>query len=70
MVPKRNVVKGQTYLGVANTLGGLLAFALGGSLIDAIGVPWMLAVCAGISALGMLLAGLSLERVERTVGAA
>lgn len=70
VVPKRNVVKGQTYLGVANTLGGLLAFALGGSLIDAIGVPWMLAVCAGISALGMLLAGLSLERVERTVGAA
>lgn len=70
VVPKRNVVKGQTYLGVANTLGGLLAFALGGSLIDAIGVPWMLAVCAGISALGLLLAGLSLERVERTVGAA
>lgn len=70
VVPKRNVVKGQTYLGVANTLGGLLAFALGGSLIDAIGVPWMLAVCAGLSTLGLFLAGLSLERVERTVGAA
>ena len=70
VVPKRNVVKGQTYLGVANTLGGLLAFALGGSLIDAIGVPWMLAVCAGLSALGLFLAGLSLERVERTVGTA
>ena len=59
VVPKHNVVKGQTYLGVANTLGGLLAFALGGSLIDAIGVPCMLAVCAGLSALGMFLAGLS-----------
>ena len=70
VVPKRNVVKGQTYLGLANTLGSLLAFALGGSLIDAIGVPCMLAVCAGLSALGMFLAGLSLERVERTVGAA
>ena len=70
VVPKHNVVKGQTYLGLANTLGSLLAFALGGSLIDAIGVPWMLGVCAGLSALGMFLAGLSLERVERTVGAA
>ena len=70
VVPKHNVVKGQTYLGLANTLGSLLAFALGGSLIDAIGVPWMLGVCAGLSALGMFLAGLSLERVDRPVGAA
>ena len=70
VVPKRNVVKGQTYLGLANTLGSLLAFALGGSLIDAIGVPWMLGVCAGLSVLGLLLAALSLERVEQTVGAA
>ena len=70
VVPKHNVVKGQTYLGLANTLGSLLAFALGGSLIDAIGVPWMLGVCAGLSVLGLLLAALSLERVEQTVGAA
>lgn len=69
VVPKRNVVKGQTYLGTANTLGCLIAWALGGSLIDAVGVPLMLIVCIAISAAGFLLVLLSIQKVTKTVGA-
>ncbi len=69
VVPKRNVVKGQTYLGTANTLGCLIAWALGGSLIDAVGVPMMLAVCVAVSAAGFVLVLLAREKVTHTVGA-
>lgn len=69
VMEKRNVVKGQTYLGTANTLGCMLAYALGGTLIDAVGVNNMLLVCIGISVAGCGLALISLERVEKTVGA-
>ncbi|MBQ6430341.1 MAG: MFS transporter [Oscillospiraceae bacterium] len=69
VVPKRNVVKGQTYLGTANTLGCLVAWALGGTLIDAVGVPLMLAVCIAISAVGFGLVLLSRQKVTQTVGA-
>ena len=68
VMEKRNVVKGQTYLGTANTLGCMLAYALGGTLIDAVGVNNMLLVCVGISVAGCGLALISLERVEKTVG--
>ena len=68
VMEKRNVVKGQTYLGTANTLGCMLAYALGGALIDAVGVNNMLLVCVGISVAGCGLALISLERVEKTVG--
>ncbi len=69
VVPKGNVVKGQTYLGTTNTLGCLIAYALGGSLIDAVGVSWMLGVCVAASAAGFLLVLLSIKKVTRTVGA-
>ncbi|MBQ3356026.1 MAG: MFS transporter [Oscillospiraceae bacterium] len=69
VVPERNVVKGQTYLGTANTLGCLVAWVLGGSLIDAVGVERMLIVCIAISAAGFLLALLSRQKVTKTVGA-
>lgn len=69
VVPKRDVVKGQTYLGTANTLGCLIAWALGGSLIDAVGVPMMLTACIATSAAGFLLALLSVRKVTHTVGA-
>lgn len=69
VVPERNVVKGQTYLGTANTLGCLVAWALGGSLIDAVGVPVMLTVCIVASAVGFLLVVLSIQKVTKTVGA-
>lgn len=69
VVPKRNVVKGQTYLGTTNTLGCLLAYALGGSLIDAVGVEWMLGVCVAASAAGLLLVLLSIKKITHTVGA-
>lgn len=69
VVPQRNVVKGQTYLGTTNTLGCLLAWALGGTLIDAIGVEWMLGVCIVLSAAGLLLVLLTIKKVTHTVGA-
>ena len=56
-------------LGTANTLGCMLAYALGGTLIDAVGVSNMLLVCIAVSVVGCALALLCLERVEKTVGA-
>ena len=69
VVPKRNVVKGQTYLGTTNTLGCLLAWALGGALIDAVGVEKMLIACIALSAAGLLLVLVNLQKVKKTVGA-
>lgn len=69
VVPKRNVVKGQTYLGTTNTLGCLIAYAMGGSLIDAVGVEWMLGACVALSAAGLLLVLLTIQKVKHTVGA-
>lgn len=63
-VSRQNVVRGQTCLGTANSVGSLLACALGGSLIDAVGVNRMLLICFGISVLGLLLAVLSLKKTE------
>ena len=65
---RRNVVKGQTYLGSANTLGCLLAYVLGGVLIDGTGVNGMLIFCLVLSVVGLVLTLLSRERVERTAG--
>ena len=68
VVEKRNVVKGQTYLAAANTFGCLLAYVLGGALIDAVGVQNMLLTCTAISVAGLVLAMLSTRRVDTAVG--
>lgn len=68
VIDRRNVVKGQTYLGSANTLGCLLAYVLGGVLIDGTGVNGMLIFCLVLSVIGLVLTLLSRERVERTAG--
>lgn len=68
VVEKRNVVKGQTYLAAANTFGCLLAYVLGGALIDAVGVQNMLLVCTALSVAGLVLAMLSTKRVDTAVG--
>lgn len=52
VIDKRDVVKGQTYLAVANTLGCLIAHFLGGALIDGVGVGMALAICTAASILG------------------
>ena len=62
VVDKRDVVKGQTYLGVSNTLGCLIAHFLGGALIDLFGVSRMLLCCVAVSAVGMILLFVSVER--------
>lgn len=69
VIPEQDVVKGQTYLGLTNTVGCLAAHFTGGALIDAVGVGAMLLVCGGISALGTLVVSVSARRVEETVGA-
>lgn len=56
VIPKRDVVKGQTYLAVANTLGCLIAHFLGGALIDAVGVGTALVIFSGLSVLGSVIA--------------
>ncbi len=68
VVKKQDVVKGQTYLGASNTLGCLLAYVVGGVLIDAFGTEAMLLTCLISSALGMLLMLCARQRVEKTVG--
>ncbi len=68
VIEKRNVVKGQTYLGAANTMGNLLAYLCGGLLLGAADSAVMLWVCIGISSLGMLCVGLFRERVRKVVG--
>lgn len=54
-VDKRNVVKGQTYLGITNTLGALIAHFSGGAMIDLWGVDAMMLICSAVCALGMTL---------------
>lgn len=69
VVSKRNVVKGQTYLGSGNTLGCLLAYVLCGTLIDLIGVEKMLITGVVLSVIGLAFTIFSTERVKETVGA-
>ncbi len=69
IIEQRNVVKGQTYLGAANTMGNLLAYLFGGLLIDGIGTRGMLQVCAVVSCLGVILLISSKQPVRKTVGA-
>lgn len=68
VIAEKNVVKGQTYLGACNTLGCLLAYVLGGSLIDRLGVEDMLLVCAVLSAVGVACLRGGLREVKETVG--
>lgn len=68
VIPKKNVVKGQTYLGAANTLGNLLAYVLSGYLIDLMGVNPMLCICFATSVAGVLVMFFAKERVTDTVG--
>ena len=66
VIEKRNVVKGQTYLGATNTLGNLIAYLLGGMLIDGIGTSGMLVTCIALAAVGVCLMLTSTEKVEKT----
>lgn len=68
VVAEKNVVKGQTYLGACNTFGCLLAYVLGGSLIDSFGVENMLLTCAVLSVLGVACLRGGVREVKQTVG--
>ena len=69
VISKRNVVKGQTYLGSGNTMGCLLAYVLCGALIDVVGVEKMLIFSLILSVIGMAFMIFSTDRVKQTVGA-
>ncbi|MBR4308718.1 MAG: MFS transporter [Oscillospiraceae bacterium] len=68
VVAKKDVVKGQTYLGASNTLGCVFAYVVGGVLIDAWGTEAMLMTCLILSVIGMILMFCARQRVEKTVG--
>ncbi|MBE6927433.1 MAG: MFS transporter [Ruminococcaceae bacterium] len=68
VVAKRNVVKGQTYLGSGNTMGCLGAYVLCGSLIDLVGVENMLIVSTVLSVIGIVCIVSGTERIKQTVG--
>jgi MFS family permease len=68
VVNKTDVVKGQTYLGASNTLGCLIAYVIGGLLIDTLGTTPMLVICLGLSLVGTILMLCARRRVEKTVG--
>ncbi len=69
-VSKANVVKGQTYLGAACTVGTLLANFGAGAAIDAWGVQVMLILATSLAALGAIMLFFCTRRVEKTVGTA
>ena len=52
IIPAEDLVKGQTYLGLTNTLGTLGAHFVGGALIDLLGVGNMLLCCLAVSLVG------------------
>ncbi|MDR0889468.1 MAG: MFS transporter [Oscillospiraceae bacterium] len=68
IIPARDVVKGQTYLGASNTVGALVSLLISGTLVDRFDVRTLLLVMIAISAVGMLLVFAATERVEQTVG--
>lgn len=68
VVRKADVVKGQTYLGASNTLGCLIAYVVGGVLIDTLGTTAMLVTCLSLSVIGTILMFLARQRVDKTVG--
>ncbi len=68
VVRKSDVVKGQTYLGASNTLGCLIAYVVGGVMIDKVGTVAMLVTCLTLSAIGTILMLFARQRVEKTVG--
>lgn len=68
VVRQGDVVKGQTWLGASNTLGCLIAYVIGGVLIETLGTGAMLFTCLCSSFVGTLLMLLARQRVEKTVG--
>lgn len=63
-IDKRNVVKGQTYLGITNTLGCLIAHFTAGALIDRFGVEVMVYTFSAVSAAGAILLFASVQERE------
>ena len=69
VISKKNVVKGQTYLGATNTLGCLIAYFVGGTLTEHFGVEAMLLTSLASTVIGATIMILSIERVTQTAGA-
>lgn len=65
IVAPRDAVKGQTYVVLAHTLGGLIAQFLGGALIDGVGVGMALSVCIALSIVGAGILAVSVRQTAR-----
>lgn len=57
--------KGQALMTATNTIGSVFGSLIGGFLLDGIGVPAMLALCAVVSALGMILVFLTVTGSDK-----
>lgn len=65
IMEEKDRVKGQAYMTVTNTLGGVLGSALGGALIDGFGIQMMLTVSVVAAAAGMGIMSVSTEKGSR-----
>ena len=61
-----DTVKGQAFLGVTFTLGGIIGSLLGGFLLDVTSVPATLMAGLGMTVTGMILIYVATQRIDRT----
>ncbi|GCF95323.1 hypothetical protein NRIC_32140 [Enterococcus florum] len=61
IIPKRDLIKGQTLMSTANTIGGIVGSFLGGQLLNSFSVSVMLLAGTLISAIGTILVFLMAE---------
>ncbi|REC33030.1 MFS transporter [Enterococcus pseudoavium] len=61
IIPQKDLVKGQTLMAMANTLGGIIGSFLGGQMLSFLSVSAMLLIGTLISIVGTLIVWLSLE---------
>lgn len=61
IIPQKDLVKGQTLMAMANTLGGIIGSFLGGQMLSFLSVSAMLLIGTLISVIGTLIVWLSVE---------
>lgn len=62
IMKEKDRTKGQAFMTMTNTLGGVLGSACGGALIDGFGIHTMLLVSTGVAAVGMALMSGAVKR--------
>lgn len=62
IIPQKDLVKGQTLMATANTMGGILGAFIGGQMLSFLSVSAMLLIGTVISLAGTLIVWLSVEK--------